>query len=81
MIYSTCCTFFLQDYINGLPNVDNPEVFGQHSNADIASQIRETRYTMLMGGRMDGWTDGWMDGRMDRLTDGQRDGCTVLKLE
>ena len=27
-----------------LPNVDHPEAFGQHPNADIASQIIETRY-------------------------------------
>ena len=26
-----------------LPNVDHPEAFGQHPNADIASQITETR--------------------------------------
>lgn len=26
-----------------LPNVDHPEAFGQHPNADIASQIIETR--------------------------------------
>ena len=26
-----------------LPPADNPEAFGQHSNADIASQIQETR--------------------------------------
>ena len=26
-----------------LPNVDNPEAFGQHPNADIASQITEAR--------------------------------------
>jgi len=32
-----------QDYINQLPVVDHPEAFGQHPNADIASQIRETR--------------------------------------
>ncbi|EDV25795.1 uncharacterized protein TRIADDRAFT_23475 [Trichoplax adhaerens] len=31
------------DYINLLPNVDHPEAFGQHPNADIASQIIETR--------------------------------------
>ena len=36
-------TLIPQDYIQGLPNVDNPDVFGQHPNADIASQIRETR--------------------------------------
>ncbi|XP_036403568.1 dynein heavy chain 2, axonemal [Megalops cyprinoides] len=32
-----------QDYINSLPNMEHPEVFGQHPNADIASQIAETR--------------------------------------
>lgn len=32
-----------RDYINQLPNVDHPEAFGQHTNADIASQIKETR--------------------------------------
>ena len=26
-----------------LPNTDHPEAFGQHPNADIASQIKETR--------------------------------------
>ena len=26
-----------------LPNIDHPEAFGQHPNADIASQIIETR--------------------------------------
>ncbi len=31
-----------KDYISFLPNSDKPEVFGQHSNADIASQIRES---------------------------------------
>ncbi len=33
-----------RDYINQLPNVDHPEAFGQHTNADIASQIKETRW-------------------------------------
>ena len=32
-----------KEYISMLPNVDNPEVFGQHPNADIASQITEAR--------------------------------------
>lgn len=32
-----------REYINQLPNVDHPEAFGQHTNADIASQIKETR--------------------------------------
>ena len=27
-----------------LPNIDHPEAFGQHPNADIASQIIETRF-------------------------------------
>lgn len=31
------------EYINMLPNTDHPEAFGQHPNADIASQITETR--------------------------------------
>ncbi|KAI8821286.1 dynein heavy chain and region D6 of dynein motor-domain-containing protein [Fimicolochytrium jonesii] len=31
-----------RDYINSLPGADKPEVFGQHSNADIASQIKES---------------------------------------
>uniref|UniRef100_UPI0037E8313A dynein axonemal heavy chain 2 n=1 Tax=Semicossyphus pulcher TaxID=241346 RepID=UPI0037E8313A len=32
-----------KDYISTLPSTEHPEVFGQHSNADIASQIAETR--------------------------------------
>ncbi|KAK2860339.1 hypothetical protein Q7C36_004505 [Tachysurus vachellii] len=32
-----------QEYINLLPAVEHPETFGQHPNADIASQISETR--------------------------------------
>ncbi|XP_060528447.1 dynein axonemal heavy chain 2 isoform X3 [Cylas formicarius] len=32
-----------QDYITLLPNVDRPEAFGQHPNADITSQINESR--------------------------------------
>lgn len=32
-----------QDYITLLPNVDRPEAFGQHSNADITSLISEAR--------------------------------------
>ncbi|XP_048588102.1 dynein axonemal heavy chain 2 isoform X2 [Nematostella vectensis] len=32
-----------REYISMLPNVDHPEAFGQHPNADIASQIIETR--------------------------------------
>lgn len=31
-----------RDYIASLPNFDKPEVFGQHPNADIASQIKES---------------------------------------
>lgn len=32
-----------KEYIRMLPSTEHPEVFGQHSNADIASQIAETR--------------------------------------
>ena len=31
-----------KDYIANIPNLDKPELFGQHPNADIASQIRES---------------------------------------
>ncbi|KAG4103981.1 dynein heavy chain and region D6 of dynein motor-domain-containing protein [Neocallimastix lanati (nom. inval.)] len=31
-----------KEYIASLPNFDKPEVFGQHSNADIKSQIEES---------------------------------------
>lgn len=31
------------EYVSLLPTVDHPEAFGQHPNADIASQIQETR--------------------------------------
>ena len=33
-----------RDFISMLPNIDKPDAFGQNPNADIASQIRETRY-------------------------------------
>ncbi|XP_059156869.1 dynein axonemal heavy chain 2-like isoform X2 [Physella acuta] len=32
-----------KEYVSMLPNVDHPEAFGQHPNADISSQIQETR--------------------------------------
>lgn len=32
-----------QDYVTLLPNVDRPEAFGQHPNADITSLISEAR--------------------------------------
>ncbi|KAM8972622.1 dynein axonemal heavy chain 2 [Pelodytes ibericus] len=32
-----------KEFITMLPNVDHPEAFGQHANADIASQITEAR--------------------------------------
>ena len=32
-----------REYISMLPNMDHPEAFGQHPNADITSQIQETR--------------------------------------
>ncbi|CAI8007748.1 Dynein heavy chain 2, axonemal [Geodia barretti] len=32
-----------KEYIEHLPTGDHPEAFGQHPNADIASQIKETR--------------------------------------
>ncbi|XP_073321620.1 dynein axonemal heavy chain 2 [Pagrus major] len=32
-----------KEYIRMLPSTEHPEVFGQHSNADIASQMAETK--------------------------------------
>lgn len=32
-----------RDYIRLLPNIDRPEAFGQHTNADIATLITDTR--------------------------------------
>uniref|UniRef100_A0A672FP66 Dynein axonemal heavy chain 2 n=1 Tax=Salarias fasciatus TaxID=181472 RepID=A0A672FP66_SALFA len=32
-----------KEYIHNLPSTENPEVFGQHPNAGIASQVAETR--------------------------------------
>ena len=32
-----------KDFINSLPTTDHPEAFGQHPNADIASQIQESK--------------------------------------
>ncbi|XP_052104325.1 dynein axonemal heavy chain 2-like isoform X7 [Mytilus californianus] len=40
-----------KEYVSMLPNVDHPEAFGQHPNADITSQIQETRlmFDTLLG--------------------------------
>ena len=35
--------FSYKEYVSMLPNMDHPEAFGQHPNADITSQIQETR--------------------------------------
>ena len=32
-----------RNFISNLPNVDHPQAFGQHPNADITSLIMETR--------------------------------------
>jgi dynein heavy chain len=32
-----------KDFINSMPITDHPEAFGQHSNADVASQIQESK--------------------------------------
>ena len=32
-----------KEYLTMLPNMDHPEAFGQHPNADITSQIQEAR--------------------------------------
>ena len=40
-----------KEYISMLPNMDHPEAFGQHPNADITSLITETRmvFDTLLG--------------------------------
>lgn len=37
-----------RDFVSMLPNVDKPNAFGQNPNADIASQIRETRWLFVI---------------------------------
>ena len=37
-----------REFISMLPNIDKPDAFGQNPNADIASQIRETKYELLL---------------------------------
>lgn len=32
-----------KDFINSMPNTDHPEAFGQNPNADVASQIQESK--------------------------------------
>ena len=32
-----------KDFINSMPAIDHPEAFGQHSNADVASKIHESK--------------------------------------
>ena len=32
-----------KDFINSMPTIDHPEAFGQNSNADVASQIHESK--------------------------------------
>lgn len=32
-----------KEYIDRMPSTEHPELFGQHPNADIASQIAETK--------------------------------------
>ena len=41
---------YYRDIVNKLPAVDHPEAFGQHTNADIASQINEANllFTTLL---------------------------------
>ena len=37
-----------REFISMLPNIDKPDAFGQNPNADIASQIRETKYVLFL---------------------------------
>lgn len=32
-----------KDFINSMPATDHPEAFGQHPNADVTSQIQESK--------------------------------------
>lgn len=32
-----------KDFINSMPSTDHPEAFGQHPNADVTSQIEESK--------------------------------------
>ena len=37
----------VKEYVNSLPSFDKPDVFGQHPNSDITSQIKESETILL----------------------------------
>ncbi|XP_012280984.2 dynein heavy chain 2, axonemal [Orussus abietinus] len=59
-----------RDFINMLPNTDQPEAFGQHSNADITSLIKETRdmFATLMCLRVQASVDDAGSSKEDKVT-------------
>ena len=57
-----------KEYISMLPNMDHPEAFGQHPNADITSQIQETRMTFdTLLGLQPAITTGVGESREDKV--------------
>ena len=70
-----------KEYISMLPNMDHPEAFGQHPNADITSLITETRmvFDTLLGLQPQISTGGG-ESREDKVRAGlisYRPGCHI----
>lgn len=58
-----------KEYISMLPGMDHPEAFGQHPNADITSQIQETRmmFETLLSLQAAGGSSSASDNREEKV--------------
>lgn len=60
-----------KEYVSMLPGMDHPEAFGQHPNADITSQIQETRrmFETLLSLQAAGGASTANDNREEKVLD------------